>query len=186
MEEIEKMFSVFENEGAARYGSERINQLEHALQCAWLAERESGDPALITAALFHDIGHMMHKLGDDAAIRGVDDRHEDIGYKYLRQYFGEDVCMSVKMHVDAKRYLCTVEEGYFDSLSAGSVRSLQLQGGPFSHDEAEAFINSPLARDAVALRRWDEGAKVEDLTTPELAYFRQYVQNCYRPSEQAA
>lgn len=186
MQTIDEIFSVIEIEGAARYGSERINQLEHALQCAWLAERESGKPALIAAALLHDIGHMLHQLGEDAALRGVDDRHEQIGYKFLRQRFDDAVCFPVKMHVDSKRYLCTVEEGYFEKLSAGSVRSLQLQGGPFSFDEANTFIEQPFARDAVNLRRWDEQAKVEDLTTPELDYFRQYVEQVYQPSVQAA
>jgi len=183
---IAEIISVIEKQGAERYGSEKINQLEHALQCAWLAEKESGDPALITAALLHDIGHMLHQLGEDAALRGVDDRHEVIGYKYLRRHFGDDVCLPVKLHVDAKRYLCAVDDDYFGTLSEGSVRSLELQGGTYSEAEAEEFIRQPLARDAVNLRIWDDLAKIPDLETPDVPHFLPFVESCYRSDEKAA
>ncbi len=183
---LNEIITVIEKQGAERYGSEKINQLEHALQCAWLAEKESGDPALITAALLHDIGHMLHQLGEDAALRGLDDRHEDIGYKYLRRHFGEDVCKSVQMHVDAKRYLCATDDAYFGTLSAGSVRSLELQGGPFSDEEADDFIRQPLAQDAVKLRVWDDLAKIPNLETPPMSHFLTYVESRYRPKQKAA
>ncbi|MCY7305685.1 MAG: HD domain-containing protein [Rhodoferax sp.] len=46
------------NYGAARYGAEKVTQLQHALQCAQLAEKSGADPALLLAALLHDLGHM--------------------------------------------------------------------------------------------------------------------------------
>jgi phosphonate degradation associated HDIG domain protein len=172
------LLGILAGQGAEQYGAEPVSQLEHAIQCAWQAELELGEPALITAALFHDIGHMLHKFGDGAADRGIDDRHEVLGYKLLRKFFDDSVCMPVKLHVDAKRYLCAVDDGYFDGLSFASVRSLELQGGPFSADAAEDFIRAPFAHDAVRLRRWDEGAKVADLPTPELDHFRTFVEHC--------
>lgn len=181
MSPVDKIFETLETEGVARYGMEAINQLEHALQCAAQAEKEGADAALITAALLHDIGHLIHKLGI-AAERGIDDRHEALGEKLLRQWFDEDVVRPVALHVDAKRYLCAMEPDYFGKLSAGSVRSLQLQGGPFEKDEAEAFMASSGGEDAVRLRRWDEGAKVVDLHTPPLAHFRPYVEACLKPN----
>ena len=87
MELIDRLFETLEAEGGARYGMEAINQLEHALQSALQAEQEDAGPALITAALLHDIGHLIHKLGI-AAERGIDDRHEVLGEKLLRQGFG--------------------------------------------------------------------------------------------------
>ena len=179
MDPIDTLFQTLEVEGAARYGMEPINQLEHALQTALQAEQEDAGPALITAALLHDIGHLIHKLGV-AAERGIDDRHEILGEKLLRRWFGDGVVSAVALHVDAKRYLCQAEPGYFDRLSAGSVRSLELQGGPFSEPEAGDFIRQPGGPDAVRLRRWDEGAKVAGLETPPLSHFRPYVEAVYR------
>lgn len=172
------LLGLLTEQGANQYGAEAVSQLEHAIQCAWQAEQETGDPALIAAALLHDVGHMLHQFGDDAAGRGIDDHHEVLGYKLLRKFFDDPVCLPVKLHVDAKRYLCAVEDGYFESLSFASVRSLEMQGGPFSAAEAKDFIEIPFARDAVKLRRWDEGAKVAELPTPELEHFRPYIDRC--------
>ena len=41
-----------------------VNQRAHALQAALLAEQAGCDAALVTAALLHDIGHMVHDLGE--------------------------------------------------------------------------------------------------------------------------
>ena len=177
MTPIDQLFETLETEGVARYGMEAINQFEHALQCAAQAENESATPALITAALLHDIGHLVHKLGI-AAERGIDDRHEALGEKLLRKWFGNDVVLPVALHVDAKRYLCTAEPGYFNRLSPASVRSLELQGGPFTENEALDFISRACGEDAVRLRRWDEDAKKKGLQTPSLEHFRPYVEAC--------
>ena len=34
---------------------------------------------MIAAALMHDIGHLVHDLGENPAAKGVDDQHEDVG-----------------------------------------------------------------------------------------------------------
>jgi predicted HD phosphohydrolase len=86
----------------------------------------------------------------------------------------------VRLHVDAKRYLCAVEPGYFQGLSPASVRSLALQSGPLDAEGAAAFIKAPHAADAVRLRRWDETAKVADLATPDLAHFADVLRACLR------
>lgn len=184
MSAVDLLFETLEREGVARYGMEAINQLEHALQCAALAEAEDAGPALITAALLHDIGHLIHKI-DSAAERGVDDRHEALGEKLLRRWFKDDVVAPVALHVDAKRYLCAVEEDYFAGLSRASVRSLELQGGPFTPAEAAAFRTVPAADGAVRLRRWDDLGKVRDGVTPPLAHFRPYVESCLLAGEDA-
>lgn len=80
------------------------------------------------------------------------------------------------MHVDAKRYLCHVDAGYWATLSPASQRSLVVQGGPFSADEAAAFLMQPFAGDAVALRRWDDEAKDPAATPPGLAHYRAVLQ----------
>ena len=176
MTSIDRIFERFDLHGDEDYGSDRVRQREHALQCAALAEAEGASPALITAALLHDIGHLIHDLGAAPAARGIDDRHEMLGREWLAQWFGQDVTEPVRLHVPAKRYLTATDPGYFATLSFGSVRSLELQGGPFSTDGAAEFIGQPYAMEAVRLRRWDEGAKVPGLVTPDLAHFRRYIE----------
>jgi|SRR5579863_2777465 len=176
MTPIEQIFERFELHGSDDYGSDRVRQLEHALQCATLAEEEGAAPELITAALLHDVGHLVHDLGAAPAARGIDDRHEELGRAWLERWFGPAVTEPVRLHVDAKRYLTATDAGYFATLSFGSVRSLELQGGPFTPEMAEGFIGRPHATDAVRLRRWDEGAKVPGKVTPDLAHFRRYIE----------
>jgi phosphonate degradation associated HDIG domain protein len=176
MNPIDQIFERFELHGSDDYGSDRVKQLEHALQCAALAEEEGAAPTLIAAALLHDIGHLIHDLGAGPAARGIDDRHEVLGREWLAQWFGEAVTEPVRLHVPAKRYLTGADPGYFATLSFGSVRSLELQGGPFSPESAADFIGMPYAADSVRLRRWDEGAKIPGKPTPDLAYFRRYLE----------
>ena len=177
---VAELARLLEGKGSRRYGLSDVNQLQHALQAALLAEQSGCDAALVTAALLHDIGHMVHSLGDNSAEEGIDDRHEELGRAYLAALFGPDVIEPVRLQVAAKRYLCATEPDYFAKLSPDSVLSLQLQGGPMSPDEVAAFRASPHAEAAVQLRRFDEGAKIADLPTPPVAHFLPYLRACLR------
>lgn len=156
--------------------TEVVSQLEHALQCAWLAEQESGDGDLVAAAFLHDIGHMMQKHGQDAAERGIDDRHEAIAHGWAKRHFNARVAQAVGLHVEAKRYLCATRSGYFETLSPASVTSLELQGGPMSEAEVKAFEAQPHYQDAVKVREWDDRAKIAGLETPDIDHFRPYME----------
>src|SRR4249919_1585207 len=125
-----EVFQLFRQRGSSQYGGEAVTQLEHALQAATFAEREGAEPALITAALIHDVGHLLHDLPNDAPDKGIDDRHETLAAAWLAQRFQPSVVAPVAMHVSAKRYLCAVDQGYFGQLSQPSVQSLAIQGGP--------------------------------------------------------
>ena len=166
--------------GQHRYGLSDVNQIQHGLQAAWLAEQAADPPSLIAAALMHDIGHMLHDLGENPAEAGIDDRHEDVGHAFLLVYFGPEVTEPVRLHVAAKRYLCGKEEDYFAKLSRDSVLSLALQGGPMSDEEIAAFERLPHWQEAVRLRRYDEGAKVKGQQTPPLARFLPHVEQSLR------
>src|SRR5215469_8285650 len=120
MDQVERVMELFATRGTAQYGRESVSQTAHALQAATLAEGEGAAPALVAAALLHDVGHLLAKRRDP----GEDDRHEEIGWGFLKATFGPAVAEPVRLHVPAKRYLCAVEPGYFDILSPASVRSL--------------------------------------------------------------
>jgi phosphonate degradation associated HDIG domain protein len=175
LQDIEQLFA---RHGHLTYGGEPVTQLEHALQCARLAEREGADDALVTAALLHDLGHLLNRLGDTPSARGVDDRHQYFAIPFLRGLFPPEVIEPVRLHVDAKRALCAFDEGYEQALSADSRRSLELQGGIFSLMEAEAFAVKPFAREAMRLRRWDDAAKVAHAPTPDLAHYLGIATRC--------
>jgi phosphonate degradation associated HDIG domain protein len=168
---LDDIESVFARKGHEQYTGEPVTQLEHALQTAALAEAEGADDALVTAALLHDLGHLLHELGATPTLRGLDDLHQYAALPFLRGLFPDDVLGGIQLHVDAKRYLCAARPGYLQALSADSQRSLVLQGGVFSADEARAFIDRPGAANAVRLRVWDDLAKTAGAPTPPLAHF---------------
>ena len=157
--------------GDRMYDGEPVTQLEHALQSAAAAEAAGAAPALVVAALLHDIGHLVNDQGETPTARGIDDRHEIIAARWLRPLFGEDVTEPIRLHVDAKRFLCRVRPGYAATLSVDSIRSLALQGGIFSAAEADAFARLPHAAAAVQVRLWDDGAKAAGAPTPHLDHY---------------
>jgi gamma-butyrobetaine dioxygenase len=159
---IEAIAGLFAGPGARDYLGEPVTIGVHMRQAGMLAEAAGSASALVAAALLHDIGHLRNE---------TDSRHGDAGAEWLSQWFGEEVTEPVRLHVAAKRYLCATEPGYLGLLSGESVRTLALQGGPMTAGQAAAFEALPFARDAVAVRRWDDEAKDPAITPPEFAHF---------------
>jgi phosphonate degradation associated HDIG domain protein len=169
MSPVEYVFDVFRKSGADLYLGEEVTQLQHALQAAHLAVRDGASEPRIAAALLHDIGHLMQGAGEDTP--GVDFRHEELGASWLGEHFPEEVCMPVRLHVAAKRYLCATDSSYMGRLSAASLHSLGLQGGPMAAEEVREFQASPFFPSAVKLRLWDEEAKDPSFDAPQLACY---------------
>jgi len=156
---VEEIIALYESRGAALYGGESVTQLEHALQCAALAESEHSAPSLVAASFLHDLGHLLEEQSEC---------HQLVAFAALRGVFGAAVLEPIRLHVDAKRYLCRADPIYWVSLSPASRRSLEFQGGPLDERQAMQFIAQPFAHDAVRLRRWDDLAKVPGKPTPGL------------------
>ncbi|MDO8993470.1 MAG: HD domain-containing protein [Bacteroidota bacterium] len=167
-----QIINLFESKGGSMYGGEAVSQLEHALQAADLAKKNQASDGLIAASILHDVGHLLHDLPEMASEDGIDDIHEELAARFLKDYFVESVTEPVKLHVQAKRYLCAVEPGYYESLSQPSKTSLALQGGIMVDQEIEDFQKNPYYKDAVSLRKWDDLAKVPNLDCPDL---REYI-----------
>jgi phosphonate degradation associated HDIG domain protein len=176
-EVVEEIFDLFRTRGDAAYVGEPVSQTEHALQAAMFAEQEGTDSALITAALLHDIGHLVHDLGEDCADHGIDSRHEELGARWLSTRFGPEAVEPIRLHVPAKRYLCATDAAYYAGLSPASQQSLALQGGPFSAGEVAAFRAGSHADAAVRLRLWDDRAKIPNLPTPVLEHFADHLRS---------
>ena len=154
LDQIEALYAA---KGGLNYG-EGISQMEHALQCAVLAQ-EAGEPdSLVIASLLHDIGHLEE---DEAEVVQFerDDRHEITGVRMLSRLFGPEVLQPIALHVAAKRYLCWKDPDYHAALSPASQATLRLQGGVFDADQAQKFERAPFHREAIALRSFDDTGK---------------------------
>lgn len=175
---VDAICALYVSRGHLAYHGEPVSQLEHALQTADRAERAGASAALVAAALLHDLGHLLAATDDSPTLRGVDDRHQERVLPFLRGSFDLDVLDPIRLHVDAKRYLCATRPRYLEALSADSRRSLALQGGVLSPPEIEAFLAEPFARDAVRLRLWDDAAKVMGAETRDLTDYREVLRAC--------
>ena len=162
MSAVEIIGDLFAGPGAQAYLGEPVTIGTHMRQAGALAEAAGADPALVAAALLHDVAHLRQE---------TDARHGEAGARWLSRWFGEEVTEPVRLHVAAKRYLCATEPGYFALLSAESVRTLARQGGPMTAEDAAAFEALPYAGDAVAVRRWDDQAKDPAVTPPDFSHF---------------
>jgi [1-hydroxy-2-(trimethylamino)ethyl]phosphonate dioxygenase len=177
---VDEVFALLAGGGGTAYFGEPVSVLEHSLQAAWFVECGESSSALIAAALLHDLGHLLHREGEDAATRGLDTRHEELAVAALGHHLPAAVIDPIRLHVAAKRYLCFAEPDYRAALSPASQESLALQGGAMSAAEAEAFLALPHAREALSVRRADDAAKVQGLKVPQLGAYRALVESLWR------
>jgi phosphonate degradation associated HDIG domain protein len=167
----DQIMEIYASRGNDHYG-EDVSQREHAEQCAHHARADGASDELVIAALLHDIGHLLHKFGEDAADRGIDTKHERIGAGFLARALPPGVTEPVALHVRAKRYLATTNPDYLNCLSGASMQSFILQGGVMSGEEVEAFLAEPHHAGAMKLRAYDELGKVAGM---EIAGFASYM-----------
>lgn len=169
---VDEVLALIDGWGRERY-DEEVTQLDHALQTAAHARAEDAEPALVAAALLHDVGHLLVLRAGGAADGDVDVdlAHEARGARWLAPLFPAAVTGPIALHVAAKRYRCAVDAAYHGSLSAGSVRSLVRQGGPMDAEERARFERNPAHLDAVRLRGWDDAGKDLEAAVPDLASY---------------
>lgn len=187
MDLIAKIDALFQRRGHLQYSEERhepVTALEHALQCAQLAEWAHAEHSLVAAALLHDLGQLMDGAAWDPA---GDDQHEMAALPLLRAGgFGPDVLEPIRLHVAAKRYLVATDPAYEPGLSPASRHSLVLQGGPMDAAERVLFMAHPHAPAALQLRRWDDLAKRPGKATPPLGYYLALLEDVLRMSTAAS
>jgi [1-hydroxy-2-(trimethylamino)ethyl]phosphonate dioxygenase len=168
----DEILEIYARRATSSYFGECVSMAEHALQAAYFARAAAAPPALIVAALLHDVGHLVVDVPDDLADWVEDARHEEVGCGWLAGRFPSEVYEPVRLHVPAKRYLCATNERYFSKLSAASVATLKLQGGPMSAAEIARFEQERYYKEAVRIRCWDDQGKVAGLVTPQLETYR--------------
>jgi predicted HD phosphohydrolase len=169
--------------GAMQWGDEPVSALDHALQCAAHARAARASDEVVLAALLHDVGHLLSD-GEETAFT----HHGLWAARFLRPFVSPRVAWLVEHHVLAKRYLCTVDRAYAESLSLGSLRSWIRQGGALDRQTREEAERHPWLADVLAIRRWDEAAKEPGAVVPGLAAYRDLLEACFgrQPWETAA
>ncbi len=167
---------IFERRGGEEYLGEPVTMAQHMLQGACLAERQGEPEIIIVAALLHDIGHFTSEFGTFSMNDTHDKHHEEAGAAVLERFFPSLVIDCVRHHVAAKRYICATDPDYFDRLSAASIHSLKLQGGPMSPEDVEEFERNPNIREIVRVRHLDDAGKIADMETPGFAHYAPMVQ----------
>jgi phosphonate degradation associated HDIG domain protein len=172
----DEILAIFERRGAGAYFGESVSMTEHALQAASFAQGAAASPALIVAALLHDIGHLVEEVPEDLADWTADAHHERIGGHWLAGRFRPEVSEPVRLHVPAKRFLLATDATYFARLSPASVITLKLQGGPMTAQEVAKFETERFYREAVRVRQWDDQGKVAGLKTPGLGHYRALIE----------
>ncbi len=180
MEVIRNIIELFDQYGDLYYALEKVTQKEHALQTAKFAEDEAAGSELIVAALLHDIGHFLYveNKTDRRSSSLGEYMHEVNGYRWLLKHFGIPIAEPVRLHVPAKRYLCTIDPDYIDHLSTTSRNTLDLQGGLMSRREVVNFEQNPYYYEATRLRKWDDMAKIQKMNTPSLYHFIPHLEEC--------
>lgn len=178
-EVVQQILEVYHRNGHRMYG-EAITECQHALQCATLAQQEGQPADVIVASLLHDFGHLLHDLGEDIADKGVDTRHEHVGANRLSAWFPPAIVEPIRLHAASKRYLCFREAGYYEDLSDASRKSLALQGGPMTPEEAAEFEKLPQFQTAVTVRRYDDRGKDPTMITPPIEAFAPLMESFVR------
>jgi phosphonate degradation associated HDIG domain protein len=174
-EQVDEVFSLYEQYGQEDYIGEPVSQLEHMVQAAQLAEVEGFEEDVVLAAFFHDIGHLCEHIMTVKQMDGygVAD-HEALGGNYLRQKgFSEKIALLVESHVNAKRYLTYKIPAYYCQLSEASKITLIKQGGMMNAEEARLFEKDELCDLYIKLRQWDDQAKNTGQPLPSLDKYRE-------------
>ncbi|WP_411034524.1 HD domain-containing protein [Shinella sp. BYT-45] len=167
---------IFERRGGEEYLGEPVTMAEHMLQGAYLAEQQGEPEIIIVAALLHDIGHFTSEFGTFSMDDTHDKHHEEAGAAVLERFFPRLVVDCVRYHVAAKRYICATDPAYFGQLSAASIHSLKLQGGPMNPEEVREFERNPNVKEIVRVRHLDDAGKMAGMDTPGFAHYASMVQ----------
>ncbi|ORX35289.1 alkaline-phosphatase-like protein [Kockovaella imperatae] len=178
---IDTLWSYLEAQGLGDYLGEAISQLEHSLQCAHRAVENGADDETVLGALLHDVGRFIPRSDYDKMPAMIAPNgtfvgrgsHEVLGENYLRAIgFSDKVCYLVGAHVWAKRYLTATVPGYYDDLSPSSKTTLKYQGGPFTPAQVAEASKDQYLQEKLAVRRWDDEAKVAGLVVPGLDAYK--------------
>ena len=170
---VDEIINKYQNNNSLYIG-EKVTMTEHMIQTAMLAEENQSPASLICACLLHDYGHFIIEDPDHLVSKSIDGKHENIAFNFLKNYFKPEVFEPIRLHVQAKRYLCR-NKSYWNTLSEASKVSLKLQGGIMSDDEAKKFVLLKFHNDAILLRKYDDEGKIPNIKMKKIEDYRNLI-----------
>lgn len=177
-EKVDIIVNYITVNGQTNY-DEMVTQYQHAVQSAFLAKSQGFGEEMVTAALLHDLGHLLADEHDNHdAFLQEDLNHEQLAATYLKDQFSDKVLDPIRLHVNAKRYICTTDKAYYETLSNASKKSFAVQGGFMSETEVAEFEKEIHYKEAVTLRHWDDRAKQSEIIVPLIETYRQDILSC--------
>lgn len=179
---IEMIFAAIRKGGAKRMPEAPDGLLRHGLVTAAHAREAGATPALIAAALLHDVGHFLDLDDADGFEDDRDVEHAVLGAGWLALWLPETVTRPIALHVDAKRYMAAKDAAFPETLTPMSRASLILQGGAHAPAEAAAFERDPFFQDALRVRDWDDAPDLPDARIGTLDDYRETIAGLVSPS----
>ena len=170
---VDKIINKYQTNNSL-YVGEKVTMTEHMVQTAMLAEQNHSSKSLICACLLHDYGHFIIEDPDYLVSKSIDGKHEDVAFSFLKNYFKPEVFEPIKLHVQAKRYLCR-NKSYWNTLSEASKVSLELQGGIMRDDETKKFVSLKFHNDAILLRKYDDEGKMPNIKMKKIEDYRNLI-----------
>ena len=170
---IDKIINKYQTNNSLYIG-EKVTITEHMVQTAMLAEQNHSSESLICACLLHDYGHFIIEDPNQLVSKSVDGKHENVAFNFLKNYFKSEVTEPIKLHVQAKRYLCR-NKSYYDLLSDPSKISLELQGGIMNDEEVQKFTSLKFYKDAIILRKYDDDGKISNIKMKKIDDYRDLI-----------
>jgi predicted HD phosphohydrolase len=155
---------LYQEHGHKNYDS-HITHLENALQTTELAKNNGESEEFQLSCFLHDIGHLLlDENNSNNDFLKEDLKHETIGFKYLCKNFNEEITYPIMYHVLAKRYLCTVDNNYYESLSNASKKSFEIQGGKIDNHFLKILEKNDKFKNAIKLRKYEDISKSHNNT----------------------
>ena len=160
---VDNILNMYKEKGHQKYDS-HITHLEHALQTTEFAIINKEKEEFQLACFLHDIGHLiLDEHNTNKSFLDKDLKHETIAFQYLSKYFSDNITLPIMYHVLAKRYLCSINNTYYENLSDASKKSFIIQGGKLDNDILNTLTNNNKFLDAVKMRKYEDQSKKDNL-----------------------
>ena len=146
---VDEILALYETRGAAhvRRASREPARARAAVRAA-RASQDGASAELVAAALLHDLGHLLAELPHTLERESRRRAPVPARFRSCAALFGDAVLEPIRLHVDAKRYLCEVDSGYWDIAVARLEAQPRAAGRHFRRDRGR-----PLPVPAVRLGR---------------------------------
>ena len=170
---VEEIIQLYQCQGNKNYDL-HINHLQHALQTTQLSKNNGDSESFQLSCFLHDIGHLLlDENNKNPDFLKKDLKHETIGFNYLKKYFDLSITKPIMFHVLAKRYLCSIDQNYYQNLSQASKKSFLIQGGYLDNQLQQNLENNSLFINAVQLRKYEDYSKNNNIDISiDLHYIR--------------